>query len=436
MVELMFDDDAVGIVAFGTNATELEQLTTLGAGGREHAKDVIAGSGLTPSGATSIGAGIAAGLKLFAAPGPQYAARSLVVLTDGIENTAPWIADVAPAVAAAAGGVQMYAVGLGTPQNISTSALQTLSGNNGGYLLLTGAIAGDNAFLLQKYFLQILADISDAQIVLDPQGTLVAGAEQRIPFRLTESDRAVDVILLTADPELVDFRVEAPGGASITEQLASVDPSVSHVSAAGVAYFRFTLPAELAQPRAQHGGLWRAVLRLREPDRDGGKTAAPRRRTVPYSLLVHSHSDIALETSVEQSRFDPGAVIALHASLAASGRPARSGAQVWAHVTRPDGTIARVELAEQDPSRFTGTFATTIPGVYGVRMRAMGRSAKLFSFQRERTLTAGVWRGAGAAPPHAASVPRRGWRPLRCLRWIWMWMWRSRAGGRPAPRLR
>ena len=78
--------------------------------------------------------------------------KSLVVLTDGVENSPRFIADVAGDI-----NEFTYAVGLGQPQNISVPALQSISGNNGGYLLVTGAIGTDNRFLLQKYFLQILA---------------------------------------------------------------------------------------------------------------------------------------------------------------------------------------------------------------------------------------------------------------------------------------
>ena len=91
-----------------------------------------------------------------------------MVLTDGVENRSRLIADVAAQI-----NEHTYAVGLGTPQNTSAAALQTISGNNGGYLLVTGAIGTDNRFLLQKYFLQILAGISNAEVVLDPDGQLI-----------------------------------------------------------------------------------------------------------------------------------------------------------------------------------------------------------------------------------------------------------------------
>ena len=100
------------------------------------------------------------------------------MLTDGIENQPRRIADVAPDIT-----TSTYAVGLGRPQNISVTALQTISGNNGGYLLITGAIGDDNRFLLQKYFLQILAGISNAEIVLDPDGGLTHGRVERCRSR-------------------------------------------------------------------------------------------------------------------------------------------------------------------------------------------------------------------------------------------------------------
>src|SRR5204862_2304443 len=117
------------------------------------------GTGLASPGSPSIGDGIFEGRWILDSAGGSYAGKAMVVLTDGVENQPRWIADVAPQINALT-----YAVGLGTPQNTSAAALQTISGNHGGYLLLTGAISGDNRFILQKYFLQILAGISNAEI--------------------------------------------------------------------------------------------------------------------------------------------------------------------------------------------------------------------------------------------------------------------------------
>ncbi|HWT12825.1 MAG TPA: LodA/GoxA family CTQ-dependent oxidase, partial [Allosphingosinicella sp.] len=224
-VDVMLEGDGVGLVRYNDNAQPLQPVTTLGAPddashtARQDTKNVITGGGLNPGGSTSIGDGIFEGRQLLDSAG-AFDLKSMLVLTDGKENSPRWISDVSGEI-----NQTTYAVGLGTPQNTSAAALQTLAGNHGGYLLVTGAIAGDNQFILQKYFLQILAGISNADVVLDPEGTLVPGLEQRIPFLLTEADAGVDVILLTSRPGSVDFRLQTPNGFILEPWRAMDEPS-------------------------------------------------------------------------------------------------------------------------------------------------------------------------------------------------------------------
>ena len=169
-VDVMVQNDGVGLVRYNQDAQPLAPVSPLGAAGdpfdttRVNTKNIINGPDLTPSGATSIGDGIFEGRQLLDAASAAYDQTALVVMTDGKENRARFISEVSPQI-----NDRTYAVGLGTPENTSAAALQTLSGNNGGYLLVTGAITTDNRFILQKYFLQILAGISNAEVVLDPE---------------------------------------------------------------------------------------------------------------------------------------------------------------------------------------------------------------------------------------------------------------------------
>ena len=174
-VDLMLEGDGAGIAVFNENAQQLEDVLELGNGqlsdtNRSAIHDAINGNGLDPMGATSIGDGIFEARAILDAVS-SYDQQALVVLTDGVENRARWIADVSADIDATT-----YAVGLGKPENISVRALQTISGNSGGYLLVTGAITQDNRFRLQKHFLQILSGINNAEVVLDPSGTLVRRA--------------------------------------------------------------------------------------------------------------------------------------------------------------------------------------------------------------------------------------------------------------------
>jgi hypothetical protein len=442
MVDVMLEGDAIGVVAFNNTAATLEGAATLGPAGnpfdsgRLNTKNILAGPGLTPAGSTSIGAGIQNGRTVLNGAGAGFAVKALVVLTDGEENTPPWIADVAPQI-----DDFTYSVGLGTPQNTSAAALQAISGNHGGYLLLTGAISGDNRFILTKYFLQILAGISNAEIVLDPQGVLLPGQEQAIPFPVTEADSGMDVILLTPFPQYVNFRLQAPTGAVIDPGRASPANGIAYSINRGNSYYRVVLPQILLPGRLDQEGTWKALLSIgrpsHEPERSQPEAALlpPRWREaqlvpqavypaaavgqqerLPYSLVVHAYSNLSFEASLVQSSNEPGAHVTLHGTLAESGIPPRPGARVWAEVTRPNGTTVSVVLAEAEPGQFSGSFVAALPGIYRCRVRARGHSRHGNRFQREQTLTAAVWRGGDQPPPSGGQGPDKHWCDLlRCL---------------------
>jgi hypothetical protein len=456
-VDVMLEGDSVALVRYNQDAQPLQAVTVLGPAGdpldlaRQKTKDIINGPDLSPSGATSIGDGIFEGRQLLNAAGAGLDVKALVVLTDGKENRPRWISDVAPEI-----NERTYAVGLGTPENTSAPALQTLAGNNGGYLLVTGAIAGDNRFILQKYFLQILAGISNAEVVLDPNGELLPNREQRIPFLLTEADSGVDVILLTPYPKVVDFRLQTPNGFILEPWRALAEPAMRFVLEEGVSYYRLVLPTELMPARFDQAGTWHVLLnigrpRLSRPDlppdvrrpatdqgrdemsalrrrippwagRDPAEAAinammpqvamVASRRTLPYSLLVHSYSNLSLRASLQQSGYEPGARATLEAMLTESGIPVEPGASVWAEILRPDGGRATLVLAEGDSGAFGGSFVAATSGVYHCRVRATGRSRMGYPFHREQSLTAAVWHGGD----RDADPDNRGGGPL--VRWL------------------
>jgi hypothetical protein len=450
-VDVMLEGDGVGLVRFNQDAQVLESIVPLGDGSltdinRANTKDIINGNGLDPNGETSIGDGIFEGRGILNANPGTFDAKALVVLTDGMENQPRWIADVAAQI-----DDFTYAVGLGQPQNISVPALQTISGNNGGYLLVTGSISTDNRFLLQKYFLQILAGISNADIVLDPDGQLVPGQVTRVPFQLTSGDSGVDVILLTPDTRTVDFRLQTPSGRIIEPWHAMSEPGMRFVLSAGVSYYRIALPTELLPNRFDGGGTWYALLEIGRPRLERSDTpngtdtsilqgmlappvrsrakplrgaqaqrasilafdqiaaatasvsdqatfnATSSQRLLPYSLVVHAYSNVSLGAHVEQTHFEPGASASLSATLTQSGLPMNQPAQIWADVTRPDGSTISVTIAERHDGQYSENFVMPASGLYRFRIRARGTTYRGEPFTREKTLTAAVWRGANSS---------------------------------------
>jgi len=117
------------------------------------------------------------------------------------------------------------------------------------------------------------------------------------------------------------------------------------------------------------------------------------RRTLPYSLIVHSYSNLSMQAELKQSSWEPGARVSLHATLTQSGLPLESGATVWAEWVRPDGSQATVAMAATESGMFTGEFAAAQVGVHRLRVRASGHTRNGLPFTRERTLTAAVWHG-------------------------------------------
>ena len=214
-VDVMLPNDGIGLVRFNDTAQRIMEVEDAGVApggaGRVNALTHIDGNELDPSGATSIGDGVVNGRDMLddaqAAATPDYDGTAMVVLTDGQWNTPPSLAAVSGSINAST-----YAVGFGLPSNISVPALTTLCQGHNGYLLITGALTPDQSTRLSKYFLQILAGVSNAQIAVDPSGVLDSNSEHRIPFWICEADFGMDLIVLSPNPYAIDFRLEAPDG--------------------------------------------------------------------------------------------------------------------------------------------------------------------------------------------------------------------------------
>jgi len=389
----------------------------LGAG-RIAALGHISGAELDPAGSTSIGAGVVAGkaaLDAAQALGtPHYDVTAMLVLTDGEENTAPLLSAVGGSITA-----NTFVIGLGQPQNISTVALATLTQGHNGYLLITGTLTPDQSARLNKYFLQILAGVTNAQIVLDPHGVLTHGAVHRIPFQVAETEYGLDVFLLTQSPWAVDFELEAPNGELLSPSSVVALPNARYVQAAGMAYYRLSLPADPAKPDGTRGGLWNVLLKLGKPKLEAYTyqsyvAGAAASGGLAYDVVVHCYSNLTFRAQVTQSGFDPGASVTVHAALTEYDVPVDHRGYSWAEVTRPDNSTFLLAMSETDPGRFLGAFIADIAGLYTIRARATGSTFSGAPFQREQTLSAAVYPGA-SQPPQIGGTGSEWCSLLRCL---------------------
>jgi hypothetical protein len=408
-VNVMLQGDGIGLVRFDDTAQILMAVTDVGpamtGAGRTTAQGIINSAQLDPAGDTSIGDGVVKGKQALDSAQllgtPHYDVTAMVVLTDGEENTSPFLSDVSSSITA-----HTFAVGLGIPSNISVAALATLTQGHDGYLLITGTLTADQSMRLTKYFVQILAGITNAAVVLDPQGYLVYGVEQRVPFLVNEADMGLDVILLSVAPYLIDFELETPDGSRISAVEAGA--TIQFVETSNVAYYRLSLPALVPDPSGSHEGTWQAILKLGKARRNSVDaevaasaefTTALSLRALPYNLVVHAYSNLEFQASVQQNGFEPGAAVGFSCRLSQYDFPLEGRASVRADIVRPDGSTWVLPLEEQPAGRFVASFVADQTGLYTLRVRAQGFTLRNVPFTREQTLTAAVYPGANR-PPH------------------------------------
>lgn len=403
--DVLYDDDAVAVFTFDQDPHPGLGVTPVAGLGRAQVRAAIAAYAPNPNGWTAIGEAVAFADGLLQ-PVTGYDKKAIVVLTDGEENHGPFsrrfIADVAGTIAAD----QVYAIGLGSAQNINPAALQALCNGHNGALLLTGDLTPDAYFRLAKYYQQILVGVINNDIVLDPEGWIAPGEQVRIPFMLNETDIEAKAILLTPAPLVLRYTIETPAGDVIDPPLATTDPQMAFVVGNSVAYYRTELPLMIGGNEAQ-AGMWTAVLGVQE--RTSGRlfasleaqpsAAATKAHGLRYNFLVQSYSNLRLRARLAQDSLEPGATLTLRAVLTEYGLPVAGRAAVRAELTRPDDTQAVLALAETEPGVFETSLKASLAGIWRFRVLAAGRTMRGRPFTREQTLTGAVWQGGNRPPP-------------------------------------
>jgi hypothetical protein len=401
---LMLPNDEVALVSFDDLIATPAPMQAVSNGA---VPPVLAGTDLDPRGLTCIGGGVLEGSTQLGLA--THTNRSMIVLTDGVENFHPYVAELPSGTITN----RTYAIGFGLPGDISTAVLQQITSNTHGDLIITGTIStAEQGFNLAKYFVQVLAGVTNMNVLLDPQGSLLLGSKHVVPFHLTDADVYADVIALCPVPQLLDFTLETPSGKIIKP---TGGPNIKYVVGLQVAFYRVTLPALPADPAGSHAGQWKAMLALRDRPgidrllRNRGVAAALARASIgeslPYSLVAHTYSNLQFDASLQQDSLKPGAHIVLRASLKQYDVPFTGDAAVWAEVTRPDLTATDLKLERAADGLYSAAFLATTPGVYPCRVRAEGYVDSKDKFTREKTLTAAVYYGNHGTTPADNGLP-------------------------------
>jgi hypothetical protein len=282
----------------------------------------------------------------------------------------------------------VYAIGVADAANVQNDVLRALANNTGGFMLVTGEIPQDDEFLLEKFFIQVLAGVVNRSIVRDPEGIVIPGQIARVPFNLTRSDIEFDALALSRAPQFLAIALQTPDGTLVNQ--AQV-PAGSFRAGATSSGFRITLP--LVVDGVEHWeGEWQLLLGLYLRGRVDVTAAAnlAAAAALRFHALMHVRSNLHLRASIDQSAFTPGATLYLRAVVTEYGQPIETHPTLVAQMTLPDRTTAQFGLVETALGEFEAPVVSTQSGVYRFLIQANGRSTRGEQFSREQLLTAVV----------------------------------------------
>jgi Common central domain of tyrosinase/von Willebrand factor type A domain len=346
-------------------------------------------------GDTSVGDGIEMGrLQLNSLPAGAYTGKAMIVFTDGIQNRPKSIEEVSSSI-----NNQTFAIGLGTETQVNTLALNNITQGSGGYLLLSGLMSSgvDDFYRLSKFFMQILANVTNTQIVKDPNGYINIGTKLKIPFQLCEADITARVILLNEYP-IINLGIETPDGQLITSANGALFNVNFESDNKDTVIANFTLPV-LNGGTKNHAGTWYAVIEVDEAGYkkylqvSDNKRNGLRTRGTKYSVSMHSFSNLKMEARFSQTGLEPGSKIVLRSVLTEYSVPVQQRAAVIAEAEYPDHSKRSLVFLETAPGIYETEIIASMCGTYHFHIIASGVNYKGVSFTREQILTGAVFIG-------------------------------------------
>jgi hypothetical protein len=415
-VDQLYDDNGLALVSFAETGTELSDLQVAGeltSSVRNDARSEIAAHGPPDEFQhTCIGAGleVAADIYNTSPLAGNFSINSTIVFTDGFEDRHPLIEEVQHLI-----NERVYAVGVGNADNVRNDILRDIADNSGGFMLVTGALAQDDEFLLEKFFMQVLAGVMNRFIVKDPDGWIVPGEVTRVPFSLTSSDIAFDALALSRAPQFVAIALETPDGTVVSPFDV---PAGSFRQGFTSSNFRITLPLVVGG-QGYWEGEWNLLLGLRLIGH-GVSVAAPTapslgQTALRFHALVHARSNLHLRATLTQSASTPGSQMFLRAVLTEYGQPLETHPQVTATMTRPDHSTQELSFTETAPGEFETAITATQTGAYRFHVRAGGLTSRGEEFTREQLLSGVVGHRRDPNVPPADGGLDRVCEFLKCL---------------------
>jgi hypothetical protein len=325
-IQLLQGDGAnqIGLVSFSTAASNpvdftlqpVNAATKLALTGPAPFTGGVVG-GIVVDGTTSIGDGLEAARDQL----PPDVTRSILLLTDGLQNTPPLIADVT-----ALDGVDIHAVGFGAASSLNGALLTQLSETHNGIYMRAG-----DGLDLKKYFALAFGNIFAEGALLDPPGRLNARDKASKPIRFNVCGEKTITIVVGWDKEAAELAitVKTPGGVTITNS----SPGVEHATGRTWAFLRIKLPHG-----GERNGAWSVTV-----GRGGGLGAVG---AIDYFINVIAGGGAKLTRWPGRDLYFTGEAINPVVRLASGDN---RGAKVRLTVARPAASVGTILTRARKP---------------------------------------------------------------------------------------
>jgi hypothetical protein len=230
---------------------------------------------LNSRGATSIGGGLQSSQRMLDTANPDLP-RVIILLSDGQENTRPFVADVLPQIRAAQTTVHTIGLGRDADQQLMLSiAAQT--GGTYNYAPTPEQLSG--------IYNTISGAVSNRQTLVTASGRVAPGGvvTQEVTIDRSISEATFWVGWTRTDTRL-NLTLQTPSGGSIDPRTPRVNPNVVYVSGANYAYYRVRTPTLVP-------GVWRMRI-----SRAAATPAIASETTLPFEVGVEEQSTSEVET--------------------------------------------------------------------------------------------------------------------------------------------
>jgi hypothetical protein len=336
----MMEGDAghqFGLVKFSTTATTVHNLQPFTDASKSTIHALI--DAIFPTNLTSIGDGLTHAVNQFTTNGLSGNRRVILLVTDGMENRSPWIADIQPDIIS--NDITVFPLGLGYNYGINETKLVNLANATGGDYRIT-----DDDLIFRKYFIEILSEASEWSVVTDPIMNLGEGEEKTLSVNICSEDSEVIFTVYWSDYDnAVQLTMKAPSGNIYTANPAAT--TYTYQGKSRYAFYKFDF-SEL--PAVQCAGIWTMQIKAKE-----GILPAGGQVRLSASVLAKDGAEISV--NLDNPVIMTGDRNLIQVSLTHLGNPIKN-ALVQANLDMPKvgfGNIIRYTTVQMKKVELTST---------------------------------------------------------------------------------